>query len=182
MVSQPMPSRVGYSPTQASDRKERAPRLERSREVTLVEYVGPYMKRRMAHDYPALRNILSDVADLARRHSFETAAKRFGEFRLGEERHMHFEDKTLFPIIKRLVGRTDAIEQAEAQHEIIRQLAESVASSLSAWNLPEFSTAHANLLAALSEHWNHEEELLGARVKLPDEETIEAIANALRRC
>jgi len=182
MVSQSPSSQVGLPPTKEIERKEAAAELEDSEEVTLPEYIGPYVERRMTHDHAALKNILNDVADLARRHSFETAATRLGEFRIAEERHMNFEDKTLLHIIERLVGRTDAIQQAETEHEIIRRLINAVAASLSAWNLPEFTSAHAELLAAVSEHWNHEEELLGARVKLPDKETVEAIASALRRC
>jgi hypothetical protein len=182
MVSQFGSAQGGAPQTEAAERKQSTAEIEERREATLLEYIGPYVTRRMTLDHPALKETLTDVDGLARRRSFETAAKRFGEFRIAEERHMHLEDETLFPVIERLVGPTEAVQQGKAEHAVIRRLLNAVGASLSAWNLPEFITAHAELMAALSEHWKHEEELLGGSVKLPDKETIEAIARALMRC
>jgi hypothetical protein len=161
---------------------EQRPERARFRNVTFVECLGAHLKRRMTEQHPSLKKTLDDVAFLAQRRSFVTAAKRLGELRIAEERHMNLEEKTLFPIIERLAGATKALAEGKAEHATIRRLLDAVSDALRAQALPEFMSAHRKLLAALSEHWQNEERLLGCQLKVPDEETFEEIASALRRC
>src|SRR5215471_6612064 len=82
------------------------------RNMTLLDCMGPYLRRRMTDEHPRMKTILDDVAHLAKRHSFQNAGQRFGEFRLVQERHMGFEDKTLFPLIERIFGPLNEVETA----------------------------------------------------------------------
>jgi iron-sulfur cluster repair protein YtfE (RIC family) len=175
-------SSTAFLPSVNAERGAREQESETFGDVALVECVGAQLRRRLAEDHPALKQTLEDVAQLVQRKSFMTAAKRFGEFRLAEERHMNLEDKALFPIIERLMGPNEAVQRGEVEHRTIRQLIDAVAGSLSNSTLPEFLEVHRQLLATLSEHWQHEEELVSCVLKVSDRETAEEIASALRRC
>lgn len=94
---------------------------------------------------------------------------------------MDMEEKSLFPIIERLGGTTKSLAQGKAEHAAIRRLLNAVSDALSARAVPEVMNAHRQLLAALSEHWQNEERLLGRELKVPDDETCEEIASALTR-
>jgi hypothetical protein len=152
------------------------------RGLTLLECLGPYLRRRMTKDHPRLKTTLDDVAHLAKRRSFQNAGQRFGEFRLAEERHMDFEDKTLFPLIERLTGPSENLETAKAEHDNIRRLLDVVGHALSSWSLPDFESAHVRLMRALAQHWDGEQELLGIRVNIRDQATRDEIVKALTRC
>ncbi len=161
---------------------ELGPERARFRNLTFGECLSAHLKRCMTERHPSLKKTLDDVASLAERRSFVTAAKRLGELRMEQERHMDMEEKTLFPIIERLGGATEALAEGKAEHAAIRRLLDAVSDALSARALQQFMDAHRQLLTALSEHWQNEERLLGSELKVPNEETFEEIASALRRC
>jgi hypothetical protein len=136
---------------------------------------------RLTEDHARLKQTLEDVARLVQRGSFITAAKRFGEFRIAQERAMNFEESTLFPIIERLSGPNEAIQQGRAHHETIRQLLNAVSASLSTSTVDEFVKAHRQLLAVILEHCEFEERLVSLELKSPGNETVEEIQSGMRR-
>lgn len=155
--------------------------LESGHWATFEEYVAPYLRRRF-EEQPNLRRTLDDVVVLARRGSFRTAAKRLGELRHLEERHMHLEEKTLFPILERLTEPTDAVNQAKAEHQAIRRLLDALTRSLSSEALNECLTAQHQLRETCCTHWQHEQELLAKHVKVANQDVIEALQSALSHC
>src|SRR5215470_6825418 len=99
--------------------------------------LAPYLRRRRLEEQPISRRALEDVACLVQRGSFQTAAKRLGELRHSEERHMTLEEKTLFPILERLTEPTEALTQAKAEHQAIRRLMDALTRLLSIHAVPE---------------------------------------------
>lgn len=167
--------------TAGTERRKPDHERENVRGAALGESILAHLRWCLTEDHPRLMKTLEDVAQLAHRGSFITAAKRFGEFRIAEERHMNLEDSALFPIIERLSGPSQTVRQGRADHETIRRLLDAVSGSLSRVTLDEFVHAHRRLLVALLEHWEHEERLLTLELKIPDRETVEEIAGALQR-
>src|SRR5215467_92977 len=97
--------------------------------TVLAEYIRERLKSRVTEDHAHLKKTLEDVARLVQRGSFITAAKRFGEFRMTQERSMNLEE-TIFPIIERLSGADEAIRRDRANHETIRRSLNAVSASL----------------------------------------------------
>jgi len=145
-----------------------------------LEQMRDELRSRLTEDHSRLKQTLEDVAGLVQRGSFVTAAKRFGEFRITQERHMNLEE-TLFPIVERLSGPNEAIRQDRANHETIRRLLNAVSASLAMSKLHEFVDAHRQLLSASLELWEREERLLSLELKSPGSEAIDQMQHALRR-
>ena len=150
-------------------------------DAMMHDCLGAHLKRCGAEEYPCLRKTLDDVVHLAERKSFVSALKHFGEFRIAVERHINLEDKSLLPIIERVAGPTEAINQCRTEHATIRRLLNAESNALSAESLPELMDAHRQLSVAFSQHWQAEERLLNAELRTPDEKALEEIASALSR-
>jgi hemerythrin superfamily protein len=103
-----------------------------------------------------LEAVLADVQKLASGQSFVTAAKRFGEFRLQEERHLHLENE-LLEILEKSLGcpRFDRIRN---QHERIVQLMDELTALLSSWDLPAFQDCLEEFVELLAAHEADERE------------------------
>jgi len=149
--------------------------------TVLAEYIRERLKSRVTEDHAHLKKTLEDVAQLVQRGSFITAAKRFGEFRIVQERAMNFEEITLFPIIERLSGPNEAIGQGRSHHETIRQLLNAVTDSLSTARVHEFVKAHVQPLAVILKHCEFEQGLVGLELKSAGNETVEEIQSGMRR-
>ena len=147
----------------------------------LAESIRSRLRLRMTEDHARLKKTLEDVERLVQRGSFITAAKRFGEFRITQERAMNFEESTLFPIIERLSGPNEAIRQGRAHHETIRRLLNAVTASLSASSEDEFVEAHRQLCAVILKHCEFEERLVSLELKSPGNEMVEEIQSGMRR-
>jgi hypothetical protein len=146
------------------------------------ECLAPYLRRRRLEEQPISKRTLEDVACLVQRGSFQTAAKRLGEVRHAEERAMALEEKTLFPILERLEEPSEALVQAKADHQIIRGLLDALTRSLSVHAIPDCIDTHRELMVKCSEHWQHEQELLGKHINLASEGTLEEIQTAVSHC
>jgi Hemerythrin HHE cation binding domain len=146
------------------------------------ECLAPYLRRRRLEEQPISKRTLEDVACLVQRGSFQTAAKRLGEVRHAEERAMALEEKTLFPILERLEEPSEALVQAKADHQIIRGLLDALTRSLSVHAIPDCIDTHRELMVKCSEHWQHEQELLGKHINLANEGTLEEIQTAVSHC
>jgi len=155
--------------------------LESGRCATFEECVAPYLRRRF-DEQPSLRRTLEEIAALARRGSFRTAAKRLGELRHLEERHMCLEEKTLFPILERLTEPTEAVNQAKAEHQAIRRLLDALNNSLSTEALGESLAAQRKLSETCSAHWQHEQKLLAQHVRLANQDVMDTLQSALSHC
>jgi hypothetical protein len=94
--------------------------------------------------------VLQDVQQLAIGQSFVTAAKRFGEFRLQEERHLHAEDELLLILEGNLKG--PKFEGIRSQHRRIVQLMDELTALLSCWDLPAFDETLKKFVTVLAAH------------------------------
>ena len=150
------------------------------RDATRVAYIRDQLRSRLTEDHSRLKKTLEDVARLVQRGSFITAAKRFGEFRMTQERSMNLEE-TIFPIIERLSGADEAIRQDRANHETIRRSLNAVSASLATSRLDRFVDAHRQLLALIFEFWEHEERLLILEFKSPVEGTVKEAVDEMER-
>ena len=81
-----------------------------------------------------LEAVLADVQELASGQSFVTAAKRFGEFRLQDERHLHVENELLEILEETL--ECPSFDRIRNQHKKILQLMDELTGLLSSWDLP----------------------------------------------
>jgi hypothetical protein len=146
-----------------------------------IAYIRDHLRSRLIENHSRLKKTLEDVAWLVQHGSFITAAKRFGEFRMTQERTMNMEE-TLFPIIERLSGPNEPLRRNRANHETIRRLLDAVSASLATSSPHRFVEARRQLVAGISELWEHEERLLTTlEFKGPSKETIEKIEGALQR-
>ena len=152
--------------------------LESGHCATFEECIAPYLRRRF-EEQPSLKRTLDEVAGLARRGSFRTAAKRLGELRHLEERHMYLEEKTLFPILERLTEPTEAVSQAKVEHQAIRRLLDALTKSLSSEAVTECLAAQQKLSETCCAHWQHEQELLAKHVKVSNKDVMYAIQSEL---
>jgi hypothetical protein len=109
---------------------------------------GLWQHLRESHRH--LDAVLADVQALASGHSFVTAAKRFGEFRLQEERHLHTENELLRILEEELAY--PKFERVREQHARISDLMDELTGLLSAWDLPAFQKSIDELVALLAVH------------------------------
>jgi Hemerythrin HHE cation binding domain len=147
----------------------------------LAEHIRSRLWSRLTENHASLKHILEDVAWLVQHGSLITAAKRFGEFRIAQEREMNFEESTLFPLIERLSDPNEAIRQGRAQHETIRHLLNAVSASLSTSTVQEFVEAYRQLLTVILEHCKFEERLISLELKSSGNEVLEEIQSGMRR-
>ncbi len=108
-----------------------------------------------------LCEVLEDVAALAAKRAFTSAAKRFGELRRAFERHLREEDEYLLPLCGRLgepgVQLGGVIRE---QHARLVERVSELQMALTAWNQAKSSQACGQLLSAFEEHHRAEEALL----------------------
>jgi hypothetical protein len=97
-----------------------------------------------------LEAVLADVQELASGRSFVTAAKRFGEFRLQEERHLHVENELLVILEENL--KCPKFERIRNQHTRIIQLMNELTGLLSSWDLPAFQETLVKFVEVLAVH------------------------------
>ncbi len=111
--------------------------------------------------YDALAHILGDVDFLGERRSFETAAKRFGEFRLLLEQHLRDEDDVLLPRFARVAPEKRAeLEGIHANRARLLGCVNEVASTITAADFSAFCFAMAELDRALEAHRVAEEHVV----------------------
>lgn len=109
---------------------------------------GIWQHLRESHRH--LEAVLADVQELASGQSFVTAAKRFGEFRIQEERHLHVENELLGILEENLeCPRFDRIRN---QHKKIVQLMDELTGLLSSWDLPAFQDTLEKFVELLAVH------------------------------
>jgi hypothetical protein len=123
---------------------------------------GLWQHLRESHRH--LEAVLADVQELASGQSFVTAAKRFGEFRLQEERHLGVENE-LLAILEESVACPE-FERIRSQHARIVQVMDELTGLLSSWNLPAFKMTLNELIALLAVHEEDERQSV-----LPQAET-----------
>jgi len=116
--------------------------------------------QRMAADHPKLESILKDVAVQVERHFFDSAGKRFAEFRNKHDRHMVVEEDVLFPVYESLTTDWETIAEMKQAHRLIRQLIDDAQSAISGWDGERFKKAYRDLLDALATHVMQEVVLL----------------------
>ncbi len=94
--------------------------------------------------------VLADVQQLAAGQSFVTASKRFGEFRLQEERHLLVEDELLVILEENL--KCPPFARIRGQHRKIVQLMDELTALLASWDLEAFQDTLKEFAAVLSLH------------------------------
>ena len=103
--------------------------------------------------------LLEDVRALTARHSYVTAAKRFGQLYKALEEHTGIEEQLWLPrIIERWPERAATLEHARADHLAIRGTMHRVADALGAWHAREAADALAELSRLIALHHTHEDE------------------------
>jgi len=111
--------------------------------------------------YDALHHILGDVVFLGERRSFDTAAKRFGEFRLLLEKHLKDEADVLLPRFARAAPeKRDTLEDIHARRSHVLRCVDGVASTITSSDYSAFCFAMAELDRALEAHRAAEEHVV----------------------
>ncbi len=123
------------------------------------------LARRLTEDHPELDAILEAVADLVSRRSFHSAAKRFGEFRIKQERHMTLEEKVVFPLLETLSYQTVDVARMKSEHRMIRNFMNDAGDAISQWDLRGFAEAHRRLAQAVAVHNEDEERLVATKLE-----------------
>jgi hypothetical protein len=112
-------------------------------------------------DHTRWRTTLRDVAYLAERGWFVDAAKCYGEYRLGQERHFLVEEE-LFELTQGSGPKVEELQALRLEHSDLLLLVEAAGQALSQWRLPSFCAAHGRLLALLDAHEAHEAKVFGS--------------------
>jgi hemerythrin superfamily protein len=106
-----------------------------------------------------IETLLEDVRALTVRHSYVTAAKRFGQLYRALEEHTGIEEQLWLPrIIERWPERTTTLEHARADHVAIRETMHRVGDALSGWNAQDAAGALDELSRLIARHHTHEDE------------------------
>lgn len=115
----------------------------------------------LTREHRNLDHTLADVEFLSDRRSFVQAAKRFGEFRRGLEKHVRAEEKALLPLFLQRTGDPEGIVPTlRSEHECLLRLLDEVGGALSRWDHSAFCSNLDALNSALKEHHHNEERLL----------------------
>ncbi len=106
-----------------------------------------------------IETLLEDVRALTERHSYVTAAKRFGQLYRAIEEHTGIEEQLWLPkIIERWPERAATLEHARTDHLAIRETMQQVGDALGAWHAVEAAAALRELSRLLELHHTHEDE------------------------
>ena len=112
----------------------------------------------LADRHRNIEEVLADVEDLARRRSFLTASKRFGELYRAFEQHANAEEVVWLPRIEqRWPERKAEVEVVRAEHLALREQMEQVSRALTAWQPDESVSRLAELRALIEAHHAREE-------------------------
>jgi hypothetical protein len=116
-----------------------------------VPEVNKVLWRHLFDDHRRLDAILEDVRQLASCGSFAAAAKRFGEFRLAQERHIHAEENVL-DRLNQSSERHPVVERVRQTHRQVLELLDELSHRLSRWEVDDFGTRIEALCKTLGAH------------------------------
>ena len=112
----------------------------------------------LADRHRNIEEVLEDVEELARRRSFTTASKRFGELYRAIDEHVQIEEDFWLPRIETAwPERGERLEAIRADHQDLRRQMASVASAITAAELAEVERAIEALKHLLATHHAREE-------------------------
>jgi hypothetical protein len=85
--------------------------------------------RRLCDEHRQLDAVLHDVQLLTEERAFSTAAKRFGEYRLREERHLRAEEQ-LLQLLEQLKDSPEIVKALRQEHRQLYALLEEATQAL----------------------------------------------------
>lgn len=112
----------------------------------------------LCDDHRKLDAVLTDVRSLAFSGSFVTGAKRFGEFRIAQERHMTLEDE-LFTLLRALPGCPDFVHLMSQEHQHAAEIMNDISTFLSRGETDRIGALLAELASRLRDHEKQEQRL-----------------------
>jgi hypothetical protein len=105
----------------------------------------------LERDHHQLHHVLEDVRALVTKGSYRLAAHRFGEFRLGEERHVRAEED-LLGVLARSPNCPAFVAQVRSEHTQVLEQLEEISRLLSRWESADLEDRLAELSAFLERH------------------------------
>jgi hypothetical protein len=108
------------------------------------------------------RSIVEDVAAFVAQGTFSCASRRFGEYRLQQERHLVVEE-ALFGLLRQAGAARAELTRLQAHHAFVRQRIHRMDEALCRCDPAGFQRAHHGLVQALGCH-----EVFEGALLLPD--------------
>jgi hypothetical protein len=111
-----------------------------------------------------LDKVLEDVQALARDSSYVSAAKRFGELRMGEEKHLKAEEE-LLGLLEHSPNCPPFVGRIRQEHQQTLKLLDDVSEILSRWDIEHFTPKLDALANFLHRHEADEKELMFPEIR-----------------
>jgi hypothetical protein len=115
--------------------------------------------RRLCDDHQQLDAVLNDVQQLTEERAFSTASKRFGEFRLREERHLRTEAQ-LLRLLESLSDPPQIVQALREEHRQLHALLEEATHALGRRDGAAFCAKLSALQQTMTQHLAEERDAL----------------------